>query len=90
MLELILYLALFSIVIISIVTIAARSVGSRTKARAVQNVEYSARYVMERMTGDVRSAIEVSVRIAPWPRMPRRSGGNDTRRNRLPITFGSP
>lgn len=60
LLELILYLALFSIVIISVVTIAARSVSSRTKSRAVQNVEYSARYVVERMTSDIRSAVDIN------------------------------
>lgn len=60
LLELILYLALFSLVIISVVTIATRSVSSRTKSRAVQNVEYAARYAVERMTSDIRSAVDIN------------------------------
>ena len=45
---------------------------------------------LPRITGDVRSAIEVSVSTLPWPRMPRRSSGTVTRRNWLPVTLAMP
>jgi hypothetical protein len=45
---------------------------------------------LPRITGEVRSATDVSTSTLPCVRMPRRSGGNATRRNALPVTFGMP
>ena len=45
---------------------------------------------LPRCTGEVRSATEVSSKMLPWPRMPRRSSGTGTRRNSCPMTLGSP
>ncbi len=43
-----------------------------------------------RITGEVRSATDVSTRTLPCVRMPRRSGGSVTRRNAVPVTLGMP
>jgi hypothetical protein len=47
---------------------------------------------LPRSTGEVRIACEVTVRMLPWPRMPRRtlSAGSVTRRKWLPCTPGIP
>jgi hypothetical protein len=45
---------------------------------------------LPRSTGDVRSDTEVSVRMLPWPRMPRRYSGTGTRWKSPPTTFGMP
>lgn len=57
--EVVVYLAIFSIVIVSVVSIATRSVASKTKALATQEVEYATRYAMQRITSDVRSAVDI-------------------------------
>jgi hypothetical protein len=45
---------------------------------------------LPRITGDVRSATDVSTRMLPCPRMPRRDAGSPTRRNSLPVTLSMP
>ena len=45
---------------------------------------------LPRCTGDVRMAVEVSVRMLAWPSKPKRFDRSDcTRRKRLPRTFGN-
>ncbi len=57
--EVIVYIALFSLVIVSILTIAARSLSSKTKAIVIQEVEHNARYSMARIASDIRSATDI-------------------------------
>lgn len=58
--EIIVYLAIFSLVIVSILTIAARSLGSKAKALAITEVEYNTRYSLQRISSDVRSAVDIN------------------------------
>lgn len=58
--EIIVYLAIFSMVIVSILTIAARSLGSKAKALAITEVEYNTRYPLQRISSDVRSAVDIN------------------------------
>ena len=46
---------------------------------------------LPRSTGEVRLAYDVTVRMLPWPRSPPRtlSSPSETRRKRLPYTFGN-
>lgn len=57
--ELVVYIAIFSIVIISVVSIATRSIASKTKALATQEVEQTTRFALQRITSDVRSAVDI-------------------------------
>ncbi len=57
--ELVVYIAIFSIVIVSVISIATRSVASKTKALATQETEYATRFALQRITSDVRSAVDI-------------------------------
>lgn len=57
--ELVVYMAIFSVVIVSVVTIATRGVASKTQALATQEVEYATRFALQRLTSDVRSAVDI-------------------------------
>ena len=45
---------------------------------------------LPRITGEVRSATDVSTRMLPCPSTPRRYSGSVTRRNSGPLTFAMP
>ena len=59
-------------------------------AGGLLHVKGAVEQVLPRCTGEVRSATEVRVRMAPWPSKPRRYGGKLTRWNVLPMTLGIP
>ncbi|MBI2416163.1 MAG: hypothetical protein HYV33_05915 [Candidatus Kerfeldbacteria bacterium] len=54
--EVVVYLAVFALVMVAILTISAQSVRSKTKAVAIHNVNHAVTFVLHRISSDVRSA----------------------------------
>jgi Tfp pilus assembly protein PilV len=57
--EVIVYLAIISVVMTAVLSIVARSVLNRVKAETIYSVTSSTRYAVERMTQDIRSAADI-------------------------------
>lgn len=57
--EVVVYIAIVSVVMVSILAIAAESMSSRVKAVAMQQVNYQSQFVMSRMTNDIRAATDI-------------------------------
>lgn len=58
--EVIVYLAIISVVMTAVLSIVARSVLNRVKAEALFSVTHSTRFAMERMVQDVRAAADIN------------------------------
>ncbi len=59
--EVVVYIAIVSVVMVSILAIAAESMSSRVKTVAMQQVNYQSQFVLSRLTNDVRAATEIDV-----------------------------
>lgn len=57
--EVVVYIAIVAIVMVSVLAIAAESMSSRVKAVAMQQVNYQSQFVMSRMTNDIRAATDI-------------------------------
>lgn len=57
--EVVVYIAIVSVVMVSILAIAAESMSSRVRAVAMQQVNYQSQFVMSRLTNDIRSATAI-------------------------------
>lgn len=57
--ELIVYLAIFGLLITAILSIAVQSLNSKVKSQAMTEVETATRYSLERITADVRMATDI-------------------------------
>jgi len=57
--EVVVYIAIVSILMVSVLAIAAESMSSRVKAVAMQQVNYQSQFVMTRLTNDVRAATTI-------------------------------
>lgn len=58
--EVIVYLAIVSVLMVTVLAIAAESLATRTKALAMHNVTYEAQFVLDRLTADIRAAADIN------------------------------
>ena len=57
--EVIVYLAIFGVVLVSILGVVAESISSRAKALALHTVTYQTQVALDRITSDVRAAVDI-------------------------------
>lgn len=58
--EAIVYMAIMSVLLVTILTIVVQSMTTRTKAMVMQNVTYETQFVLDRLTTDIRAAVAIS------------------------------
>lgn len=58
--EIVVYMAIVSVFMVSVLTIVVESMSSRIKAMALHTISYQSQFVLNRITSDVRAASDIS------------------------------